>query len=302
MVREKAVISLIGPTAIGKTATSIGLANALNTEIISCDSRQFYKEMEIGTAKPNTEELAAAPHHFINSHSIHDIFTAGDYEKEALKCIDSLFQRHDIVILTGGSGLFEKAVVEGFDPLPKATKELREELNTLYEQEGLEPILSQLEKLDPEAFQAVEKTNPRRVIRALEINLAGGKPLSHWKTQKANRSFKTIRIGLHMDRANLYDRINQRVDLMMEEGLLKEVESLMEFQQLNTLQTVGYTEIFSHLNGEISLEEAVDKIKQNTRRYAKRQLTWFRKYPDIQWFQPNQLSVILKYIEQIRTT
>lgn len=296
MVKQKTLISLVGPTAIGKTAMSIGLANAFETEIISCDSRQFYREMAIGTAKPSLEELQAAPHHFINSHSIHDTYTAGDYEKEALNKIESLFKKHETLILTGGSGLFEKAVIDGFDPMPKGTKELREELNSLYQKEGLEPILIQLEKLDPEAYDAVEKSNPRRVIRTLEINLAGGKPLSHWKAQKTVRPFQTIRIGLNMDREELYNRINTRVDTMMDEGLLEEVQSLHDFQHLNTLQTVGYSELFAYLNGLTSLDEAIENIKQNTRRYAKRQLTWFRKYPDLTWFEPNQIKDVLEHI------
>ena len=296
MVKKKTLISLVGPTAVGKTALSIGLANALNTEIVSCDSRQFYKEMSIGTAKPSAEELAMAKHHFINSHSIHDTFTSGDYEKEGLKLLDKLFIKYDTVILTGGSGLFEKALVEGFDDFPKAKEELREELNKLYEKDGLPNLLKELELLDPKTYQKVEKTNYRRVIRALEINKTEGKPLSYYKSQKTPRTFKTIRIGLTMDREKLYNRINQRVDNMMQEGLLEEVKSLHEFQHLNTLQTVGYSELFEYLNGEISLEGAVANIKQNTRRYAKRQLTWFRKYDDLTWFEDAKLEDLITQI------
>ena len=298
MVKEKILISLVGPTAVGKTVISIGLANALNTDIISCDSRQFYREMNIGTAKPTKEELSQATHHFINSHSIHDVFTAGDYEKEAFTLVNKLFKTKDILILTGGSGLFEKAVVEGFDNLPKANVSLREKLNNELEENGIESILSQLKELDPDSYNSVEKTNPRRVLRALEIYLSEGKPLSYYQKQKEPRPFKIIRIGLTMEREKLYSRVNQRVDNMVQEGLIEEVKSLQEFKHLNTLQTVGYTEIFKYLDGEVSLDKAIEQLKQNTRRYAKRQLTWFRKYPDLTWVKDAKLEDLIDFVKE----
>lgn len=298
MVKEKILISLVGPTAVGKTALSIGLANALNTEIISCDSRQFYREMNIGTAKPTKEELSQATHHFINSHSIHDVFTAGDYEKETLSLINKIFKTKDTLILTGGSGLFEKAVVEGFDNLPKSQVGLREKLNKELEKNGMESILSQLKELDLGSYKSVEKTNPRRVLRALEIYLAEGKPLSFYQKKKEPRPFKIIRIGLTMEREKLYSRINQRVNNMVQKGLIEEVKSLQEFKHLNTLQTVGYTEIFKYLDGEVSLDEAIEQLKQNTRRYAKRQLTWFRKYPDLTWVEDAKLEDLIDFVKE----
>jgi tRNA dimethylallyltransferase len=298
LVKEKILISLVGPTAVGKTVISIGLANALNTDIISCDSRQFYREMNIGTAKPTKEELSQATHHFINSHSIHDVFTAGDYEKEAFTLVNKLFKTKDILILTGGSGLFEKAVVEGFDNLPKANVSLREKLNNELEENGIESILSQLKELDPDSYNSVEKTNPRRVLRALEIYLSEGKPLSYYQKQKEPRPFKIIRIGLTMEREKLYSRVNQRVDNMVQEGLIEEVKSLQEFKHLNTLQTVGYTEIFKYLDGEVSLDKAIEQLKQNTRRYAKRQLTWFRKYPDLTWVKDAKLEDLIDFVKE----
>ena len=256
--------------------------------------------MNIGTAKPTTEELAQAPHHFINSHSIQEVFTAGDYEKEALKLVTELFKAKDILILTGGSGLFEKALIEGFDSLPKVKEGLREELNTQLENEGLSSLLEKLEREDPESYANVEKTNPRRVIRALEICLSEGKPLSYYQKQKAPRPFKVIRIGLRMERQKLYTRINQRVYQMMESGLFDEVYSLKEFQHLNTLQTVGYTELFRYINGELDKKEAVELIKQNTRRYAKRQMTWFKRYEDLTWFEDAKLEDLLAHLSTLK--
>lgn len=294
----KTIISIVGPTAIGKTAVAIQIGNKFNTEVISADSRQFYKEMTIGTAKPSQKELQSIPHHFINSHSIQDILSAGDFEKEALKKINELFQQHDVLILVGGSGLFVNAVLEGLDDLPKAKEGVRESLNQTYKEKGLSFIQEKLKEIDPVYYTEVDISNPQRIIRAIEVFETTGIPFSHWrKNKKTERSFKTLSIGLEMDRALLYERINQRVDDMMDAGLLKEVETLYKSKHLPALQTVGYAELFDYIENKCNLEEAVSKIKQNSRRYAKRQMTWFKRNSTTVWFEPNKLPAIINYIE-----
>lgn len=296
--KPKTLITIAGPTAIGKTALAIEVARHYQTEIISADSRQFFKEMSIGTAKPNEQELAAAPHHFVNSHSIHDTFTVGDFEKQAIQKIEELFQKHDVLVMVGGSGLYVNAVLYGFDELPKADEELRNQLNQQLAYQGIEPIQKQLKELDPMYYQEVDIQNPQRIIRALEVCISSGKPFSSFrKTESKKRSFNSIIIGLDMEREKLYNRINQRVDLMMQEGLLAEVKSLQEFQHLNALKTVGYSEILNYLNGEWTLDFAIDKIKQNTRNFAKRQLTWFRKNEGIVWFKPSEKEVVFSFLK-----
>ena len=296
--KPKTLITIAGPTAIGKTALAIEVARHYQTEIISADSRQFFKEMSIGTAKPNAQELAAAPHHFVNSHSIHDTFTVGDFEKQAIQKIEELFQKHDVLVMVGGSGLYVNAVLYGFDELPKADEELRNQLNQQLAYQGIEPIQKQLKELDPMYYQEVDIQNPQRIIRALEVCISSGKPFSSFrKTESKKRSFNSIIIGLDMEREKLYNRINQRVDLMMQEGLLAEVKSLQEFQHLNALKTVGYSEILNYLNGEWTLDFAIDKIKQNTRNFAKRQLTWFRKNEGIVWFKPSEKEVVFSFLK-----
>ena len=296
--KPKTLITIAGPTAIGKTALAIEVARHYQTEIISADSRQFFQEMSIGTAKPNEQELAAAPHHFVNSHSIHDTFTVGDFEKQAIQKIEELFQKYDVLVMVGGSGLYINAVLYGFDELPKADEELRNQLNQQLAYQGIEPLQKQLQELDPVYYQEVDIQNPQRIIRALEVCISSGKPFSSFrKTERKKRSFNSIIIGLDMEREKLYNRINQRVDLMMQEGLLAEVKSLQEFQHLNALKTVGYSEILNYLNGEWTLDFAIDKIKQNTRNFAKRQLTWFRKNEGIVWFKPSEKEVVFSFLK-----
>lgn len=295
---DKTLIVIVGPTAIGKTALAITIANTLNTEIISADSRQFFKEMEIGTAKPSNEELDAAPHHFINSHGIKDFFSTGDFEVSALKVIDDIFSRKDQAIMVGGSGLYINAVLNGLDELPQTDLDIREMLNQRLKQEGLASIQAELARLDPEYYAVVDQSNPQRVIRGLEFILSTGKKLSSFQSRtKKVRPFKVVKIGLNKDRAALYRQIDLRVDQMMAKGLLEEVKSLLPFRGYNALKTVGYAELFDYLDGEISLEAAIDKLKQNTRRFAKRQLTWFRRDEEIRWFEPDQTTDILTFIK-----
>ena len=294
----KTLIVIVGPTAIGKTALAIEVANKFNTEIISADSRQFYKEMEIGTAKPDVNELKAAKHHFINSHSVNQLFSTGDFEVEALKTIDQVFNDHEVAIMVGGSGLYINAVVNGLDEMPEIDLNIREQLNKQFEQEGLLSIQNQLEKHDPEYFKKVDQHNPQRMIRGLEVFLSTGKKLSSMlSATKKERPFNIIKIGLNTDRFKLYDRINSRVDKMMDLGLVEEVKSLLPFRNNNALNTVGYSEIFDFLDDKITLQDAISTIKQNTRRFAKRQLTWFRRDDEINWFEPNQKDEVINFIE-----
>ncbi|CAM3585456.1 tRNA (adenosine(37)-N6)-dimethylallyltransferase MiaA [Sphingobacterium prati] len=297
MANKKTLIAIVGPTAVGKTAMAISLAQYFKTEIISADSRQFYREMNIGTAKPDVEELAAAPHHFINSHSIAQDYSAGDFEREALRLLDKLFEQHDVVVMVGGSGLFVRALCEGLDDLPKAGEEVRERLNNEMAQLGIEKMKERLKAIDPAYYQVADVDNPQRVVRALEVFEATGNPMSFYhKKDVDKRPFNILTIGLNMERSQLYERINLRVDRMMETGLLEEVKSLLQFRSKPALFTVGYAELFDYLDGNISLEDAVDKIKQNSRRYAKRQITWFKKYGDTSWFQSTETAAIIAFI------
>jgi len=297
--KNKTLIVIAGPTAIGKTALAITLARYFSTEIISADSRQFFQDISIGTAKPNTAELAAAKHHFINSHSINTFFSTGDFEKQALEVLAEIFTRHHVAIMVGGSGLYLDAVTKGLDELPDTSMQIREELNTLFQTEGLEPIKTRLAAADPEYYAKVDQFNPQRMIRGLEFFLSTGKKVSDFLTNsKKERPFDIIKIGLNLEREKLYERINHRVDLMLAEGLLDEVKKVEQYKDLNALKTVGYAELFAYLDGRLSYEDAVDKIKQNTRRFAKRQLTWFRRDKDIHWFEPDQSETIITYLEQ----
>lgn len=297
MASVKSLIVIAGPTASGKTELAIKVARQLHTEVISADSRQFYREMSIGTAKPSPQELEIVPHHFINSLSITDDYTAGDFEREGLRVLDAIFRHNSYAVLAGGSGLFIKAITEGFDELPGPSSDLRKNLNTVFSEQGLLPLQQQLKELDPEYFHQVDLNNPKRVIRALEVCLATGKPFSALRhSSKKVRNFKCIKIGLDIHREALYERINQRVDQMVKNGLFEEAESLFNYRHLNALNTVGYAEIFTYMEGKTTREEAINAIKQNTRRYAKRQLTWFRKDPDIKWFSPAQAGEIIEYI------
>ena len=282
---SKYLISVVGPTAIGKTSLSIKLANYFNTEIISADSRQFFKEMQIGTAAPTPSELAAAPHHFIQHKSILENYNVGAFEKEAMNTLQTLFKTHNYVIMVGGSGLYVDAVTKGLDYFPEVDKSIRETLNHQLENEGLEHLQLQLKTLDIASYNSIALQNPQRVIRALEICIGSGKPYSSFLNKdKNNRLFKTISIGLTAERQTIYDRINTRVDNMITNGQLEEVQSLLIHKELNALNTVGYKELFNYLNGDWTLEFAISEIKKNTRRFAKRQLTWFKRNPETLWF------------------
>lgn len=279
------LITVIGATAIGKTALSINLAQHFKTEIISCDSRQFYKEMKIGTAVPSSEELAAAPHHFIQNKSIFDNYSVGQFEKDALKKLDELFSKHNIIIMVGGSGLYTNAVLEGFDDFPEVDPEIRLKLNKQIEKGEIKILQNQLKGLDLESYNSIEIENPHRLIRALEICIGTGKPYSTFKNKdKTKRNFIPIKIGLTADREVMYKRINNRVDLMLAGGLLEEAKKLYPHKQLNALQTVGYRELFEYFDGKCTLEFAIEEIKKNTRRFAKRQVTWNKKDATIHWF------------------
>lgn len=298
-MKKPLIVCIVGPTAIGKTSTAIALAHQWNAEIISADSRQFFREMSIGTAKPSTEELAAVPHHFINSHSISDAFSVGDFETEGLKLLQQLFKKHSLVFLVGGSGLYVQAITQGFDSLPKAPESLRNELNNQLAVQGIGALQERLKALDPVYYSEVDIQNPQRIIRALEVCMSSGRPFSSFRNQEAaERPFDILTIGLNTERSVLYNRINERVDLMMQEGLLAEVESLLPYRKLNALQTVGYQELFDYLEGKCTLDEAVERVKQNTRRFAKRQLTWFRKNTETTWFEPHQDAAIRLLIQE----
>ncbi|MDR3697311.1 tRNA (adenosine(37)-N6)-dimethylallyltransferase MiaA [Mucilaginibacter sp.] len=297
---QPTLIVTAGPTASGKTAAAIELANHYKTVIVSADSRQFYKEMSIGTAKPTEDELAAAKHYFINSHSITDPFSAGDYEKQALNLLDELFKVYDKVILVGGSGLFIKAVCEGFDEFPDVAPGVREKLNTELDKQGLSFLQEKLKLADPEYYNQVDLNNPQRVIRALEVFESTGQAYSSFRSTKINkRPFRSIKFGLTLPKEVLYQRINHRVDEMVKQGLVEEVRSLLPYRNINALNTVGYTELFDYFDGKTSLDDAILAIKQNTRRFAKRQLTWFRKDAEINWLQADKKELITDMISVV---
>ncbi|RYU90234.1 tRNA (adenosine(37)-N6)-dimethylallyltransferase MiaA [Mucilaginibacter terrigena] len=297
---KKTLIVIAGPTASGKTAAAIRLAQHYDTVVVSADSRQFFREMSIGTAKPTVAELAAAPHYFINSHSITEPFSVGDFERECLQLLDELFKKHDVVILAGGSGLYIRAVTEGFDDLPTANPDIRDRLNTELAVDGITALQERLKDVDPAYYAEVDVSNPQRVIRALEVYEATGNPISSYRTSKVNkRSFDIIKFGLDMPREQLYDRINRRVDMMVHDGLLEEVAGLTQYRQYNALNTVGYSELFDYLDGKTDLDTAIAQIKQNTRRFAKRQLTWFRKDKEIVWMDARDEKLIENMLAEI---
>lgn len=280
----KKLISIIGSTGIGKTRLSIDLAKHLNTEIVSCDSRQFYKEMKIGTATPTDEELAEAVHHFVANLSINDYYSIGQYEVDALQKLDDIFSEKDVAIMVGGSGMYEKAVVEGMNDLPEADDENQKKLLSIWENDGLTALQVLLKELDPDYFAIVDKDNPRRLLRAIDIIWQTGKTYTeNLSLPKARRNFETIRIGIEAPREVIYERINRRVDIMMQNGLLEEAKGLITERGRVALQTVGYTELFRYLDGEWNLDFAVEEIKKNSRRYAKRQMTWNKKLHNVNW-------------------
>lgn len=292
------VVAILGATATGKTAAAIQVAQHFGTEIVSCDARQFYREMSIGTAKPSAEELAAVPHHFINCLSVRDTYTAGTYEHEALACIAALHRRRPIVILCGGSGLFARAVLHGFDATPDTDPAIRRQLETQLQNEGLQSLCQQLASLDPH-YDSYELQNPHRVMRALGVILTSGKSLREFHTQFAAppRPFRSLKIVLELPRPSLYERIDKRVLNMIQNGLLKEAENLLPFRHYNALQTVGYQELFDYFDGKTNLEKAVQLIQQHSRNYAKRQVTWFKKESEAVFFAPDNIPALIQHIE-----
>lgn len=283
--KRKTLLTIVGPTAIGKTRMAIALATHFGTEILSCDSRQFFKELRIGTAVPSAEELAQVPHHFIQHKSIFEAYSVGDFERDAIALLDKLFKKHDVVVMVGGSGLYAKAIIDGLDDFPEVDEVIRQELNEAYVQKGIEYLQELLKTLDEVQYNQMDVQNPQRLIRALEVCRASGKPYSSFLQRKEKqRDFTSVQIGLTADRTEVYERINKRVDMMLEEGLLIEAQNMMPYKHLNALQTVGYKELFSFFEGECSFEAAIEAIKMNTRRFAKRQFTWFQKDKRIKWF------------------
>lgn len=295
----KTVIIIAGPTAVGKTAVAIQLARYFNTEIISADSRQCFKELNIGVARPSTEELREVKHHFIASHSIHETVTAAGFEQFALQKVQELFLQHDVVIMVGGTGLYIKAFCEGLDVMPEIDPAIRQSIITAYEEKGINWLQEQLKVKDPAFAAAGEMQNPQRMMRALEVKESTGQSiLSFRKGEKAQRDFNIIKIGLELPKEELHRNIHSRVDQMIQVGLVEEVKQLLPYKQLNALQTVGYIELFDYLDGKWTLEEAVERIKINTRQYAKRQLTWFKKDKEIKWFAPVDADEMKKWLDE----
>ena len=295
---DKYLIVVVGPTAIGKTGTAIQIARHFKTEIVNADSRQVFSEMSIGTAKPDQQELEEVPHHLVGHISIHDRYSAGDFEREALQKINDLFISNQVVVLSGGSGMYVDAVCYGLDQLPH-DEEIRNELNSRLKEQGIESLQQQLKELDFEHYEKMDIQNPHRLIRALEVCLVSGQKYSSLrKNSRVNRPFNIIKLGLEAPRELIYDRINKRVDQMIDSGLLEEIQSLRNYKDLNALNTVGYKELFSFYEGDIeSLEDAVELIKMNTRRFAKRQLTWYRKDQDINWFKHDDREGMILFCE-----
>ena len=291
----KTLIVVVGPTAIGKTATAIKIAQHFETEVLSCDSRQFYKELNIGVARPSEEELATVPHHFIANTSIQDSYNVFTYEQEAMQVLETLFQKHDKVVAVGGSGLYVDALCQGITEMPDPDPEIRTMLKQQLENEGIASLRAQLKLLDPDYYNTVDLANPARLIRALEMCLTTGRPFSEIRNQpNKQRPFKIVKIGLTAPRDELYNRINQRVDTMIEMGLENETRGLYQYKNLNSLNTVGYKEIFDYYDGKITFDQAITDIKTHTRRYAKRQMTWLQRYDEIRWFERKKILEILQ--------
>jgi tRNA dimethylallyltransferase len=294
----KKLIVVVGPTAVGKTAVAIALAKHFGTEIVSADSRQIFRELSIGTAKPTGEELAQVPHHFINSHSIHEAYDAAQYGQDALAVIHRLFERHNEVILCGGSGLYVKAVCEGFDDIPEVPAQIREELLATYERDGIEALQALMMEHDPQLYATIDQKNPQRLMRALEVKLGTGLSIASFRKKNTLRHpFTIVKIGLNLPREVLYERIDHRMDVMIGAGLFAEAEALYPLRAINALQTVGYREIFDFMEGKYDREEAVRLLKRNSRHYAKRQLTWFTRDPQVQWFGPAEVEKIIEVVK-----
>ena len=297
----KHLITIIGPTAIGKTNLAIKIANYFKTEIVSADSRQFYKEMNIGTAKPSTSELNSIKHHLINNKSVNDNYNIYDYEKDALKSIESIFNKNDIAILVGGSGLYINTVLYGLDEIPGISAEVRNSLYLDLELKGIKTLQEKLKLLDPSSYRSIDINNPRRLIRALEVSISTGKSYSSFlKKKKKKRDFNIIVLGMNQERLDLYKKINTRVDNMVESGLINEVKELYTLKGLNTLNTIGYSEVFNYIEDKYSLDECINEIKKNTRRYAKRQLTWFKSIDRVEWITPDYtFEKVIAYIKNL---
>lgn len=296
---DKYLILIAGPTAVGKTQLSLAIADQYKTDIISCDSRQFYKEMCIGTAVPSGDELSRIKHHFIQNLSIKDNYSIGQFERDALAKIEALHKNNNAVVMVGGSGMYIDAVCNGLDDFPPVPDAIREELNLRHQNEGLDALKEELMKLDPDYHELVDSSNPHRIIRAIEVCMVSGKPFSSFRKQQAKkRNFKTVKIILQREREELYHRINKRVDKMMNEGLLEEVKKLYDYKDCNALQTVGYKELFAYFDGEWDIETAIEEIKKNTRRYAKRQMTWFRRDQNNHFFKPENEAEIMAYLKE----
>lgn len=292
------LILIVGPTGVGKTDLCLTLAQKYHTEVLSCDSRQFYQEMNLGTAKPSPQDLNLVQHHFINSLSIVEEYDVKQFEIEAIALLEKLFRKHSVVIMTGGSGLFADAVVNGLDEMPVLAPEIRESIIQEYHENGITFLQQEIQKLDPIYFAQVDQQNPQRLMRALEVIRGTGKPFSSfWVKSKKSRPFQVIQIGLERDRKKLYERIDLRMDQMISRGLFEEAELLFDQRHLNALQTLGYSEIFGFLEGKYDQEETTRLLKRNSRRYAKRQLTWFKKNPEIKWFNPENQLEVLEYID-----
>ena len=296
---NKTLLVILGPTGVGKTNISLHLAKLFGCPIISSDSRQLYRELKIGTAAPSVEQLELVKHYFIGSHSIFDDYNAGQYEHDTIHLLDELFKKHDVVLLVGGSMMYIDAVCNGMDEIPTVDPQTRIFWQKQYAEFGLEFIQNELKRLDPEHYNQVDLQNPKRIMHALEICSLTGKPYSDLRTgERKQRNFSIIKVGLNRPRPELYERINSRVDEMMQEGLLQEAQKFYAFKHLNTLNTVGYKELYEYMDGNWTLDFAVNMIKQDSRRYAKRQLTWFNRDSEIQWFHPNEKEIILNFLEQ----
>ena len=299
MNSKPTLIVLIGPTGIGKTDLSLNIAEHYNTEIISADSRQLYADLKIGTAAPTSEQLARVKHHFVGTLQLTDYYSAAQYEAEVMKKLDELFKQHSEIVLTGGSMMYVDAVCKGIDDIPTVDEETRKTLMQHYENVGLERLCAELKILDPEYYDIVDKKNPKRVIHALEICYMTGQTYTSFRTsQTKERPFNIIKVGLRREREELYARINKRVDIMMEDGLLEEAKSVYQYKDLNSLNTVGYEEMFKYLDGEWELPFAIEKIKQNSRIYSRKQVTWFKRDTDITWFHPDDTDNIMSFIEE----
>lgn len=294
----KKLIVIVGPTAAGKTALAIKVAKEFHAEIISADSRQIYRELTIGTAKPDEDELREVRHHFINSHSITEEYDAARFGEEAMLRIYSLFEAHNYVVVCGGSGLYIKALLEGFDDIPEVPDEIRDQLIEEFENKGMLWLQNRMRELDPEHFKKIDQKNPMRLMRALEVKLATGKSISEFQKQVTKElPFKVVKVGVEVERAKLYERIDKRMDDMIARGLFEEAQGLYAYRDKNALQTVGYQEIFGFMDGQYDKQEAVRLLKRNSRRYAKRQLTWFKRDEQIRWFKPDDTSSIMEYIQ-----